>query len=139
MLNQIKVVIINRDAEGNLIVKDQIIDDTLETYYNLLNCNTIDIVNRKIRHFRACFVIDDEYLLKGAPKEPPIAVFEGNGREEIFNALVITGTSDNEGNLTSLSDFQVELIKSSISKYRRISTESYFNFEPIFEALSYTA
>ena len=139
MLNQIKVVIINRDAEGNLIVKDQIIDDTLKTYYNLLNCNTIDIVIRTIKHFRACFVVDDEYLLKGAPKQPPVAIFKGDGMEEIYGALVITGTSDREGNLTSLSDFQVELIKSSISKYRRIPTESYFNFEPIFEALTYTA
>ena len=133
----IKIVILKRNNEGELIVQAKEIEDTLSNYYQLLNCSNIDIIKRKIKHFKACFVIDDEYLLRNTPNQPPVAVFVGNGEEAIYGSLIITGENDEEGNLTSLNNIQIEYIESSIKMFRRMAQQS-TNLEPIFEALSYS-
>lgn len=133
----IKVVILKRNNEGELVIEEKEIKDTLETYYSILSCDNIDIVERKIKDFKVCFVVDDEYLLKNTPNQPPVAVFQGNGREAIYGALVITGKSDKLGNLSSLEDYQINIIEKSICYFRN-SSKKCPNLNPIFEAMTYS-
>ena len=133
----IKVVILKRNNEGEFVMEEKEIKDKLETYYDILSCDNIDIVERKIKGFKVCFVVDDEYLLKHTPKQPPIAVFQGNGREAIYGSLVITGKSDKYGNLSSLDEYQLDTIRRSICYFRN-STKNCPNLNPIFEALPYS-
>ena len=137
-MREIKVVILKRNNEGELIVQAKEIEDTLSNYYEILSCNNIDIVTRKIKGFKACFVVDDEYLLKHTPNQPPVSVFVGDGDEAIYGALVITGYSANEGGkLLSLTDEQIDIIKKSIHYFRDVA-EHCPNLNPIYEALSYS-
>ena len=133
----IKVVILKRNNEGEFVIEEKEIEDKLETYYSILSCDNIDIVERKIKGFKTCFVVDDEYLLKNKPNQPPVAVFQGNGREAIYGALVITGKSDKLGNLSSLEDYQINIIERSICYFRN-SSKNCPNLNPIFEALAYS-
>ena len=137
-MKEIKVVIIKRNNEGELVIQEKIIEDTLETYYEILSCDNINIVTRKIKGFKACFVVDDEYLLRNTPNQPPVAVLvDDNWKEAIYGALVITGYSANEGGkLLSLTDEQIDIIKKSISYFRDVA-EHCPNLNPIYEALSY--
>ena len=133
----IKVVILKRNNEGELVIEEKEIKDTLETYYSILSCANIDIVERKIKGFKVCFVVDDEYLLKNTPNQPPVAVLQGSGREAIYGALVITSKSDKLGNLSSLEDYQINIIEKSICYFRN-SSKNCPNLNPIFEALTYS-
>lgn len=137
-MREIKVVILKRNNEGDLVVQTKEIEDTLSNYYEILSCDTINIITRQIKGFRACFIIDDEYLLKHTPKQPPVAVLNGVWNEAIYGALVITGYSANEGGkLLSLTDEQINIIKKSISYFRDVA-ERCPNLNPIYEALSYS-
>ena len=136
-MREIKVVILKRNNEGELIVQEKVIEDTLSNYYEILSCDNIDIVTRKIKGFRVCFVIDDEYLLRNIPNQPPVAVFVGDGDEAIYGSLVITGKSDEEGKLSSLDDNQINIIEKSIHYFRDVA-EHCPNLNPIYEALSYS-
>lgn len=138
-MRKIKVVIIKRNNEGDLVVQTKEIEDTLSNYYEILSCDNIDIVSRKIKDFRVCFVIDDEYLLRNTPNQPPVAVLvDDNWKDAIYGALVITGYSANEGGkLLSLTDEQINIIKKSISYFRDVA-EHCPNLNPIYEALSYS-
>ena len=133
----IKIVILKRNNEGEFVIEEKEIEDKLESYYSILSCDNIDIVERKIKGFKVCFVVDDEYLLKHTPNQPPVAVFQGNGREAIYGALVITGKSDKYGNLTSLEDYQINIIEKAICYFRN-SSKNCPNLNPIFEALTYS-
>ena len=136
-MRKIKVVILKRNNEGGLVVQAKEIEDTLSNYYEILSCDNIDIVTRKIKGFKACFVVDDEYLLKHTPNQPPVAVFVGDGDEAIYGSLVITGKSDEEGKLSSLDDNQINIIEKSIHYFRDVA-EHCPNLNPIYEALSYS-
>ena len=133
----IKVVILKRNNEGEFVMEEKEIKDKLETYYSILSCDNIDIVERKIKGFKACFVVDDEYLLKHTPNQPPVAVFVGEGKEAIYGSLIITGKSDRYGNLSSLDEYQLDAIRRSICYFRN-STKNCPNLNPIFEALPYS-
>ena len=133
----IKIVILKRNNEGEFVIEEKEIEDKLETYYRILSCDNVDIVERKIKGFKVCFVVDDEYLLRNTPNQPPVAVFQGNGREAIYGALVITGKSDKLGNLSSLEDYQINIIERSICYFRN-SSKNCPNLNPIFEALTYS-
>lgn len=137
-MRKIKVVILKRNNEGDLVVQTKEIEDTLSNYYEILSCDTINIITRQIKGFRACFIIDDEYLLKHTPKQPPIALLNGVWNEGIYGALVITGySSDEEGKLLSLTDEQINIIEKSIHYFRDVA-EHCPNLNPIYEALSYS-
>ena len=133
----IKIVILKRNNEGEFVIEEKEIEDKLETYYRILSCDNVDIVERKIKGFKVCFVVDDEYLLRNTPNQPPVAVFQGNGREAIYGALDITGKSDKVGNLSSLEDYQINIIERSICYFRN-SSKNCPNLNPIFEALTYS-
>ena len=82
------------------------IEDNLQTYYDLINCTTIDIT-----HAFGCDVIcDDEGLLKQNQKPSYIEVLN----DEIIRVLVgniIFASHDDEGNTVSLTDSQIRNLK----------------------------
>ena len=80
-------------------------EDKLNVWYTLLNCDCIDIITRKIGDKYYDIVCDDEALLKSEPL--PRAVCR-NAREVLFGNIFICGLADDEGNLTSLGDDDVE-------------------------------
>ena len=92
------------------------IEDELDSFYKILNCSTIDIVVRRIggRHKKAFDIVcDDEGLFKEPQK---ISAIDNLGNVQLVGNIFITGTADNEGNLTSLSDSDVAYIKSKVQK-----------------------
>lgn len=76
------------------------IDRNLESYYKILECDTIDIVSRNIGTRRFDIICDDEALLK-SPCNP--SAFDMHYECCLFGNLFVTGEADEEGNLTSLS------------------------------------
>jgi len=86
------------------------IDPELDTYYRLLDCDTIDIVNRGFgRGGRRRFdiICDDEGLYK---TDPLISAIDDLGRPMLVGALLVTGVADDKGELTSLTDDDVRLL-----------------------------
>ena len=92
------------------------IEDELDSFYKILNCSTIDIVVRNIggRHKKAFDIIcDDEGLFKEPQK---ISAIDNLGNVQLVGNIFITGTADDNGNLTSLSASDVAYIKSRVQK-----------------------
>ena len=144
MLPDFPVIVVKR-VNGELDIRPKLIRDELEFYYKLIDCDTIDIVERVINGHRYAFVIDDNYLLTHETLEPPVACFEGNGEEAIFGGLVLTGPSDRNGNLTALSITQATNdLATAISLYRNrfepngTSDETTLNLNPIYQAIKYS-
>lgn len=94
-------------------VKTVDIKDDLDTYYNLLNCSCIDIVCRKIGENWYDIICDDEGLFK---EEPIVSAFLDNEPHLVGNILVV-GKADCRGNLTSLSDEQINEITQNVLYY----------------------
>ena len=88
------------------------IKDDLQSYYNLLECNTIDIIRRKIgkRYFR--IIYDDEGLLVENPK---ISAISNLGEVRLVGNLIIcAGDVTENGDLIGLTDDQAEYVKQHI-------------------------
>lgn len=95
----------------NGVAEERTVPDKLDSYYKMLNCSCIDITIRKLgysgnRYFE--FVVDDEGMFK---TEPIISAVDNYGRGMFVGNLFITGRTDEEGNLTSLTDKDVNYIK----------------------------
>lgn len=90
--------------------------DTNEDFYNLISCETIDIVSRKIGGKEYCVVCDDEGITKPYPIVSTI--FKGNERISTVGSIVITGNADEFGELTSLSESDIKKIRNQVSIQR---------------------
>lgn len=99
------------DTEGNLSVLD--IESTLENYYSLLKCHTIDMVRRSIAGHHFTIVCDDEGLMIDDPI--PTAVF-ADGSIALYGNIMIEGLPDSCGNSTGLSDKDIIWIGRNIEK-----------------------
>lgn len=93
----------------------RVIDADLQTYYRLLHCDCIDIVTRKIGTNRSSrvfdIICDDEGLLQD---DPLISAIDNLGRGMLVGALLITGTADAKGDLTDLTEKDVQFIRKRI-------------------------
>lgn len=81
--------------------------DTLQEYYDMLECGCIEVIERSIGNRPFSFVCDEEGLLKSDPIPCCVNAFD---REIIYGNVLVTGLPDEEGNLTSLTDEDVPLI-----------------------------
>lgn len=88
------------DIEQNKNPKTININDDLDTYYKLINCSTIDIVQRKINGHTVNIVCDDEGLFKSEPKIS--AINKKTFEPELVGNLIITGLADEDGNLQGI-------------------------------------
>lgn len=93
------------------------IDCTLETYYRLLNCTTIDIATRNIGGEDFDIICDDEGLFN---ENPTVTAYNPYmvGASIVGNILII-GLADAEGNETELTDLDCDLIEANIVELKR--------------------
>ena len=104
--------------------------ENLEDYYKFLNCNNIDIVVRRINNCPFEFICDDEGLLKVMPK---ISAINKDFEPELVGNLLIAKGVDKNGNLTPLSNEDVEFLRNFIYEF---STTNYPNPYPILTQMS---
>lgn len=92
------------------------IPDELDEFYKILNCSCIDIVVRNIGgKLRKKFniVCDDEGTFKDSPK---ISAIDNMAKAQLVGNLFIVGSEVIDGELTSLSEYDVAYILSKIEK-----------------------
>lgn len=84
--------------------------NSLNDYYKLIGCRTVDIVHRTIGdNIEVEIVLDDEGCLVNAPK---ISAINSNGEPILFgNLLIASGRVTDDGELTELDQDEIEAIK----------------------------
>lgn len=87
------------------------IKPSLDTYYDMLHCTCIDIVNRgfgRTGKTRFDIICDDEGLFVD---KPYISAIDERGNAMLVGSLLVVGESDDDGNETSLTDEDVRLLE----------------------------
>lgn len=121
-MKQIDVVKVKR-WDNELITAEIItINDDLSDFYEQIECSTIDIVERVLNGRYFDIILNDEALLDGtADKFAPTSWWQGEGytpnHEGLWGTLLLCH-HDNEGNLTSATIDDLEIVHSS---FRTIS------------------
>lgn len=91
------------------------IKDDLKAFYELLHCNLIDIAVRSIGGINYNIIIDDEGFY-----HKPCVLGASNPYDQdciLMNSLLVTGSPDGEGNLTSLTDDDINNIMNSMHPF----------------------
>lgn len=99
-----------------LITKDEVkvVEvNGLDDYYKLIECDTIDIAYRSIGGKAFDIICDDEGLLKESRRVSAVKV---TGEPALVGNLIVCGEADEEGEETSLTEADIELIKENIVK-----------------------
>lgn len=92
--------------------KTTTIDDDLQVFYDIIGCECIDIVKRKIGDNYYNIICDDEGLFV---ENPIISLAHPTDMyQTIHGNVIITGIEDENGNLTSLTKIDIVKIKSSL-------------------------
>lgn len=73
--------------------------DDLKSFYEEIGCSLIDITTRKINGKYYDIICDDEGLFC---EDPIVTAVNGDGAPRLVGGLIICGSADDEGNLTSL-------------------------------------
>lgn len=89
----------------------------LEDYYRLMEIDTIDIVAREINGKYYDIICDDEALLKDKPIP---TVFDSDKQPMIFGNIIIAGLADETGNMTDLTDEDIDRISYKLGTVRFI-------------------
>lgn len=89
--------------------------NSLQDYYDLIGCNLIEIVNRKIGGKRFEIVCDEEGTFVAEPK---ISAIDNWGAPMFVGNLIICGQADEEGELTDLSTNDIDYIQKRIIEMR---------------------
>ena len=79
----------------------RIVEDSLDSFYKLLHCSTIDIVTRTVGGVPVNIVCDEEGALKD---NPWISAISSKGEVMLVGALFIVGAETDDGELVSLSE-----------------------------------
>ena len=104
----------------------------LDDYYKLIGCRYIDIIHRRIGDVEVEIVLDDEGLLVNAPKPSGISI---DGTPVLFgNLLIASGRVTDEGELTELTEAEVDEIMGNIAT---ITTSVYTEPYPVFVEVDY--
>ena len=86
----------------------------LDDYYRLIGCRTIDIVRRKIGDIDVEIVIDDEGALVEHPKPSAVDIV---GEIALYgNLLVASGRVTDDGELTELTQDEIDVIKENVAE-----------------------
>lgn len=86
-------------------------DGKLQTLYNLLNCDFVEIVDRNINGVRVHIICDEEGKLHGVPK---ISGIMYDNSDYFVGNLLVCGLVNSDGELTGLSEKEIELINENI-------------------------
>lgn len=139
MLNRrIRVALVKRTDLGELEIKIiEDFEDELHNIYKTIECSTIDIIKRSIKGRPLEFIVDDEYLLTDKPKNAPTGIYAKSPLlEQIYGAFLITGPGDQEGNLTDLSNKDIEAIMGARRVASRAPRDNPQNIE-YFDTIAY--
>ena len=98
------------DPEGQASVVE--IPNSLDGYYKLLDCQTIDIVKRKIGGKYYDIVCDDEGLFKD---NPHISMIDSTGMAMIVGRFLVCN-HDGKGNEASLTQDDILNIEANVCK-----------------------
>lgn len=100
------------DTVNNKVIPMNI-NGTLDNYYKILNCDTIDIVERKIGNSDKYFniICDDNGLLVDSPK---VSGISSNMQPMLYGNLFVVGDVDEDGELISLTKEEGEYIISNV-------------------------
>ena len=112
LLRGVLVDTINNKIETRKLFTDE--DTFLHEYYKILNCDTIDIISRKIGNNYYDIICDDEGLLKDMLM-PSMIILDGNGKIVQFlvgNIFIVK--HDGNGNEKSLTNAEIDEIMSNI-------------------------
>lgn len=90
------------------------IGKSLNNYYEVLDCTTIDIVPRKIGGRDFLIICDDEGLYSS---DPQISAIDILGQPQLVGNLFIV-KFDGVDDVTSLNDDEIEFIKSKVVRMR---------------------
>ena len=85
----------------------------LEDYYKYIGCSVIDIVRRKIGDLWVEIVCDDEGTFAEHPKVSAIDIV---GKPCLFGNLLVASGDVIDGNLTELTEEEVEYVKSFLTE-----------------------
>ena len=104
----------------------------LDDYYRLIGCRTIDIVRRKIGDIDVEIVIDDEGALVEHPKPSAVDIV---GEIALYgNLLVASGRVTDDGELTELTQDEIDAIKENVAE---VTTNFYKEPFKVFVELDY--
>lgn len=104
----------------------------LGDYYNLIGCDYVDIIHRRIGDVEVEIVLDDEGLLVENPKPSGISV---DGTPMLFgNLLIASGRVTDDGELTELTEEEVDEIMDNVAT---ITTSIYTEPYPAFVEVDY--
>ena len=104
----------------------------LDDYYKLIGCRTIDIVRRKIGDIDVEIVIDDEGVLVNNPKPSAVDIV---GKIALYgNLLVASGRVTDDGELTELTQDEIDAIKENVAE---VTTNFYKEPFKVFVELDY--
>ena len=90
--------------------KEVEIEDKLDTYYKMIDCDSIDIVTVRIGGAIVNVVADDNGLFVDKPK---VSIMNKSMSIYIVGKVVIAGRVDEDGYLTSLDNESIRVIKDS--------------------------
>lgn len=127
-----RIVGVLADVEKEMVGLVEI-PNGLDAFYKVLNCGCIDIVTRRIGDSKKAYdiVCDDEGLLKEPHK---ISAVDSAGNAQLVGNILITGTADAEGNLTSLSTDDATYI---LKKIQLVKTKKFDAPYPVLTQCEY--
>lgn len=104
-------VIILTHGKNDMFLEVKNIKDELKTFYKIIGCNYIDIINRKIGKNRYNLIIDDEGAINGS-----LPSMVGKDQKEVlFGNIIISGKAE-DGELMSIQDSDINDIIEHFSK-----------------------
>ena len=108
------IQIIYLNVEKGYAPKVRFIENELETFYSLINCEYVEMYKRNINGKDFTIICDENGALK---EKPIISAISHKGYTMFCGNLIIAGMPNEDGNLTNLSDKDVMLIN---SKFRKV-------------------
>lgn len=121
---RIDAIIVKRLDEEQMTIELRSIEDKLATYYEIINCTTIDIVQRQFSGVEFDVVCDDWGLIKAQENgELPTSIWAG--KEHLYGVLVLTH-HDDQGNLTSATSEDVIHVRFSMGQFHAKKEDIHF-------------
>jgi len=93
--------------------------DDLDTFYKLIQCSTIDIVQRKLGNKYYNIICDDEGALIDSPK---ISAVNNLGDAMLVGNLIIVGDANEDGDLLGIEDNEA---KNLLQYFQKVNTRKY--------------
>lgn len=111
MKTKLRVVYLN--VEEKKAPVEQIIDDNIYTFYEMIQCDAFDICKRNIGEREYRIICDDVGFFKSFPKISAVA--SEFGLMPLVGNLIVCGIEDKYGNLTDLTDEDVQNILQNVA------------------------